>query len=353
MTPTLNCRDPKERPTAKQALQHPWLQGGSVEDRFSTKSKGLKTEVVQRIQRYGQSTLVRRTLLEYLVDEMLADDTVPPPGSTYPANGTVTLPSCNLDLNALKKHLEVAGEGQPVDYATMERLLHKLGYRLHPEEVEHLMQAMDIGRSGRVTVSQFVASQIDWPAVERLHNELFAESARRAFSSLDIDGDGLITKDELCLVLQSHLATDDLQPAVEEALKEMELKGCSSGSGTMDINGFMSLLHAPSYDSLLSLDQYDEKMSSCPSSTSLDTLLADLESSIRDGSLHNTKEWQELEKSVKNGKLHNTKEWQDLEKSVKGAKALHALFGHNSNKTHGHENSQSAAQRQESCADTN
>ena len=41
-------RDPEQRPTAKQALQHPWLKGGTVAER--TKGKPLSLSVVQRIQ---------------------------------------------------------------------------------------------------------------------------------------------------------------------------------------------------------------------------------------------------------------------------------------------------------------
>ena len=42
------CRDPKQRPTAKEALNHVWLSGGNSAER--ARGKPLQETVVQRIQ---------------------------------------------------------------------------------------------------------------------------------------------------------------------------------------------------------------------------------------------------------------------------------------------------------------
>ena len=44
----LHPRDPRLRPSAKEALKHPWLAGGTIADRY--KGKPLEQTVVQRIQ---------------------------------------------------------------------------------------------------------------------------------------------------------------------------------------------------------------------------------------------------------------------------------------------------------------
>lgn len=44
------CREPAQRPSAKAALGHAWLQGRAVE---RTQGAPLKRTVVQRLQRYG------------------------------------------------------------------------------------------------------------------------------------------------------------------------------------------------------------------------------------------------------------------------------------------------------------
>lgn len=60
-------KDHERRPTAKEALQHPWLQ----KEFHVAKSRPLSATVVQRIQRYAQKDLFKRTILELLAGELL------------------------------------------------------------------------------------------------------------------------------------------------------------------------------------------------------------------------------------------------------------------------------------------
>jgi len=326
-------KDPKKRPSAKEALQHPFLQGGTIADRHNPKSKSLKRSVVQRIQRFGQSTLVKRTLLESLVAEMMESGDMDSAKVCPPSPSVVTTPECSNHLKTLVTYL-TRQDGGSVSYATMEKLLVQLGYSLYPEELEHLMHTMDVGQTGQLDISQFVASQMDWPAVQKTHPELYAEAARRAFDNLDTDGDGQVCVEDLSTMLTTKLPACEVAPAVEEARGAVRICAGSADSGKLDMEGFMRLLRCSSLDSLGELSLYDEKMSSCASSCSLEGLLADLERSIRDGNLHDSEEWRQLEKSVKEGNLHNSAEWKELEKSVKGGVNLKSLFRPHSGEAH-------------------
>ena len=64
---TLLNKDHERRPTAKQALSHPWLQKEFHRDKL----RPLSATVVQRIQRYGQKNILKRTILELLATELL------------------------------------------------------------------------------------------------------------------------------------------------------------------------------------------------------------------------------------------------------------------------------------------
>ncbi len=65
--PLRHHRDPAQRPTAKQALQHPWL----FCEETMLPSKPISHTVVQRIQRYCQGNMVRRSILELIATELL------------------------------------------------------------------------------------------------------------------------------------------------------------------------------------------------------------------------------------------------------------------------------------------
>lgn len=63
-------KDHKKRPSAKQALRHPWLKG-SIKER--SKGKPLSLAVVQRIQRYGQGSYFKRSVLDFIAAELLSE----------------------------------------------------------------------------------------------------------------------------------------------------------------------------------------------------------------------------------------------------------------------------------------
>lgn len=67
-------RDEAARPTAAEALAHPWL-AGDVRDR--KKGRPLSLNVVQRIQRFGRSDMLKRSLLELMAVELAEEDRSP------------------------------------------------------------------------------------------------------------------------------------------------------------------------------------------------------------------------------------------------------------------------------------
>ncbi len=64
LSPNWLCctQDHTQRPTAKEALRHPWLSPAFHE----AKRRPLSATVVQRIQRFAQNNALRRTILELI-----------------------------------------------------------------------------------------------------------------------------------------------------------------------------------------------------------------------------------------------------------------------------------------------
>ncbi len=61
-------RDPNKRPSAREALHHPWLEG-AIEERGT--GAPLGAGVVQRLQRFGTSSVFKRSVFDHIAAELL------------------------------------------------------------------------------------------------------------------------------------------------------------------------------------------------------------------------------------------------------------------------------------------
>lgn len=72
---------------------------------------------------------------------------------------------------------------------------------------------------------EFVASQLDWAALQESHRELWLECARRAFEGLAADADGRLRVEALIGALRGKLPAAEVDYAVEDALVEAGYAG--------------------------------------------------------------------------------------------------------------------------------
>jgi hypothetical protein len=71
-----------------------------------------------------------------------------------------------LTLYVLSKTSLHCREAEAVTEAELAQGLASLGFRLEASEARALVEKMDEHRSGAVRKSAFVASQLDWPAIQ-------------------------------------------------------------------------------------------------------------------------------------------------------------------------------------------
>ncbi|GAB4814982.1 hypothetical protein N2152v2_002028 [Parachlorella kessleri] len=280
-------KDPAKRPTAKEALKHPWLQGpGSIE---RMQGRPLSLAVVQRIQRFSQASAFKRTVLELIAEELLSDaqqggrseESVVP--ITKGARPIITCAQAS-PLEFLYEQVNLAGDRQAVDREALAEGLARLGYRLAPEEIERLLDQLDIGGTGMVAKSQLAASQIDWRVLQEDQRERWLALVKAAFEELDLDRDGLLSIDEIVSSMRNKLPPAEVDSAVRHALQEASRRGEGSshngsshggsahgiGGGSsqhgsvggsvrngLDFKHFLRMLRAGSCDSL---DLYDDRL---------------------------------------------------------------------------------------------
>jgi hypothetical protein len=198
-------RDPAKRPTAKEALNHRWLRGDSSE---RSAGRQIDLSVVQRIQRFAQGSLFRRSVFQMIAEELLARPGAAaalaasaaaqdPEGSSGRGSGRrgrgggarVGAPDPGA-LRELFGRLEFDPAAPAVDAAEAAAALAKMGFQLRPAEALQLAAMLDTSNSGRVRRAAFAASQIDFRQLQQDDVEAWAEMARRVFSRLDVDQDG-------------------------------------------------------------------------------------------------------------------------------------------------------------------
>ncbi|KAF6262574.1 kinase-like domain-containing protein [Scenedesmus sp. NREL 46B-D3] len=185
-------RDPAKRPSAKEALKHPWLQGNSSE---RSVGKQIDVSVVARIQRFAQNNRFKRSVLRLIAEELLSR-----PG-------------------ALAADMQLSNT-DAIDREAAAVALSQMGYKLDPTEVGRLLEQVDTSNSGKVRRAALAASQIDWRYLQQNQMSDWLDIARRAFASLDKDGDGCLCMGDIMASLRAKLPPDELRLTIQQAMAE-------------------------------------------------------------------------------------------------------------------------------------
>ena len=286
-------RDPAARPTAAEALAHPWLRGKSSE---RSTGRPLSLAVVQRVQRYASSSLFKRTVLQCIAQALLdagsrhggggpgrAGANGSSSASGANAAGTGGAPACALDArarpilagpsdSALQYLYSVLEFGDAPDACISREALveglERLGYRLGDGEAERLLA--QLGDAPRISRAALAASQIDWAAVQERHAEAWTAAARDAFAAFDSDGDGVIRREEIVAALAGKAPPAEVDAAVGQAMAEACKRDESVRDG-LSFEAFVRMLSSSSAggrgvagggDGADALELYEDRLSS-------------------------------------------------------------------------------------------
>jgi len=272
----LLAREPGDRPTAAEALAHPWLRGKSSE---RSTGRPLSLAVVQRVQRYASSSLFKRTVLQCIAQELLEAGSVHggKKGSASGANATGPdgAPACALDArarpilagpsdSALQYLYSVLEFGDAPDACISREALieglESLGYRLGDGEAERLLA--QLGDAPRISRAALAASQIDWGAVQEKHADSWTRAARSAFDAFDTDRDGVIKREEMVAALAGKAPPAEVDAAVAHAMAEACKRDASVRDG-LSFDAFVRMLRAdPDGGGADALELYEDRLSS-------------------------------------------------------------------------------------------
>ena len=200
-------KDPLKRPSAAQALMHPFLH--TPNQTPTSVERPVQETLVQRLQRFAQNGVFKRCLLEHIAADFMTQRT---------AKGEATLSTVQR-LTLLLDSLDVDSDGK-VERGDLQAALHHMGFRLDDHEAAELFDAVDVERRGVVEKAELSASLLDWGEVQSLYTNEWQASVRRVFQQFDRNGDGALDANEIAALFQGHLEPYEIDAVVHEALLE-------------------------------------------------------------------------------------------------------------------------------------
>ncbi|XP_008805015.1 calcium-dependent protein kinase 3-like isoform X2 [Phoenix dactylifera] len=157
--------DPKVRLTAKQVLEHPWLQNAK-----KAPNVPLGDAVKSRLKQFSRMNRFKRRALRVIADHLSIEEVE--------------------DIKDMFKMMDTDNDGV-VSYEELKNGLAKFGSHLVESEVQTLIEAADTNGKGKLDYGEFVAVSLH---LQRMAND---EHLHRAFSYFDKDGNGYIEPEEL------------------------------------------------------------------------------------------------------------------------------------------------------------
>ena len=187
-------RDPKARFTAKQALEDPWIK------QMCASQRGAATTPAEEMQR---NSLVLHSLQDFMHAEAMHKVALEVVAFTAP-------PASFDELRKLFKAIDTDNSGT-ISYEELKTAMEN--YPEIPEvQVRRLFEAVDMNHKGEVEYNSFLAATCSAQQV------IGEPTLRTAFSVLDRDSDGIITK-------------EDLMETVGQACSEEEIDQVSHAEG--------------------------------------------------------------------------------------------------------------------------
>ncbi|EKX74157.1 protein kinase domain containing protein [Theileria equi strain WA] len=211
--------DPKKRPSAEQALRHPFIC------KFSTGSllnedAAVHADYLHNLKKFRKSEKLAEAAMLLIANRFTSNEEVKELSKLF----------TELDINGdgtLDRKELIAGYGK---IQKMRNECEKLSASEVEKEVDSILEAVDFDKNGFIDYSEFITGCID-------KNKLLSnERLKLAFSTFDTDGSGKISKAEIASIFGRTKIPDNTWNAI---LDEID----TNGDGEIDFDEFVQMLN--------------------------------------------------------------------------------------------------------------
>jgi len=204
--------NPGQRYTCDQALNSPWIK------QFKTKTevKGFEHKrIVDQFRVFRNTSRMKKIALTVIATQL-----------------------SNLEVENLRSTfaaMDANGDGS-LTFDELRSAMSECNVAM-PDDLEKVMKSIDSDRSGVIDYTEFIAATIE-------RNAYIKEDACwAAFRTFDLDGDGVITKEELRHILTGESDNTKLKKVVgDHTLAEMISEVDENGDGQIDFDEFMAMM---------------------------------------------------------------------------------------------------------------
>ncbi|KAL7111768.1 hypothetical protein ACP275_05G110600 [Erythranthe tilingii] len=197
--------NPKDRFTAAEVLNHPWMrEDGDASD------KPLDIAVLTRMKQFRAMNKLKKVALK-VIAESLSEEEI-------------------IGLKEMFKSMDTDNSGT-ITYEELKAGLPKLGTKLSEAEVRQLMDAADVDGNGTIDYIEFITATMHMNRMDR-EDHLY-----KAFEYFDKDKSGYITMEELEHALKEYNMGGDSN-TIKEILAEVD----TDHDGKINYDEFVAMM---------------------------------------------------------------------------------------------------------------
>lgn len=196
--------DPKERLSAIEILNHPWVrEDGDASD------KPIDIAVLSRMKQFRAMNKLKKVALK-VIAENLSEEEI-------------------MGLKEMFKSMDTDNSGT-ITFEELKAGLPKLGTRLSESEIRQLMEAADVDGNGTIDYIEFITATMHMNRMEK------EEHLYTAFEYFDKDKSGYITMEELEQALKKYNMGD------EKTIKEIIAEVDTDHDGRINYDEFVAMM---------------------------------------------------------------------------------------------------------------
>ncbi|XP_077229487.1 calcium-dependent protein kinase 1-like [Tasmannia lanceolata] len=196
--------DPKERLSAVEILNHPWVrEDGEASD------KPIDITVLTRMKHFRAMNKLKKVALR-VIAENLSEEEI-------------------MGLKEMFKSMDTDNSGT-ITFEELKAGLPKLGSKLSETEVRQFMEAADVDGNGTIDYIEFITATMHMNRVEK------EEHLYKAFEYFDKDKSGYITMEELEQALKHYNMGD------EKTIKEIIAEVDTDRDGRINYEEFVAMM---------------------------------------------------------------------------------------------------------------